>query len=133
MNDPLLALQLAGHRDKARAEHDCAQTFEDFRPDNDIGDARLVLQRHEDDARGGAWPLAHQHEPSHRDALAVLDRTQRFRAQDSTRGKSGAQERGWMSLERQGQAPIILDHMRAKRHRRQARVRLRLVFWPAGE
>ena len=28
----------------------------------DIGDAGLVLQRHEDDALGGAGPLAHQHE-----------------------------------------------------------------------
>ncbi len=35
------------------------------------------------------------------------------------------------AFERQRQAPVILDHMRAERHRRQPRVRLDLARRPA--
>ena len=62
MDDAGLVLQLAGHRDEARADDDRAQPLERLRPDDDVGDARLVLERHEDDALGGARALAHQHE-----------------------------------------------------------------------
>ena len=86
--------------------------------------ARLVLERHEDDALGGARPLAHQHQAGDRDALAGLDRPQRVGAQDAARRQARAHERGRMRLQGQRQAPVILHHMGAERHRRQSRVRL---------
>ncbi len=49
------------------------KALERLRPDDDVGDARLVLERHEDDALGGAGPLAHQHEAGDGDALAAPD------------------------------------------------------------
>jgi hypothetical protein len=124
MDDARFALQLAGHGDEAGAEHDRAQAFERLRPDDDIGDSRLVLERHENDALGGAWPLTHQHQARDRDSLAVPDRGKRVGAQDAARRKAGAHERGWMRLQGQRQAPIVLHHMRAERHRGQSRVRL---------
>ena len=71
-----------------------AQALERLRPDDDIGDARLVLERHEDDALGGAGALAHQHQARDGDALAAPDRGKRVGAQDAARGEARAHERG---------------------------------------
>src|ERR1700760_2544295 len=78
MDDALLALQLAGHSDKTGAEHDRAQTFENLRPYNDVGDSGLILQRHEDDAARGTRSLTHEHEAGDHDALSILDLAQRL-------------------------------------------------------
>ena len=68
MDDPGLGLQVARHRQEARADHDRPQPLEHLWPDDDVGDARLVLQRHEDDARRRPRPLTHEHEAGHGDA-----------------------------------------------------------------
>ena len=72
VDDAGLVLQLAGRGDEARADDDRAQALEGLRPNDEIGDARLVLQRHEDHPLGGAGALAHQHQAGDRDALAAL-------------------------------------------------------------
>ena len=70
----------------------------------------------------GRWRTSTR--PATVDPLAVPDRGKRVGAQDSARGEAGAHERGRMGLQGQRQAPVVLDHMRAERHRRQSRVRL---------
>ena len=57
---PLSLCTLPVTRDQAGAEHDRAEALEDLRPDDDVGDVGLVLQRHEDDAAGavpGRWRM----------------------------------------------------------------------------
>ena len=69
MDDALLRLQLSEHPEQPRAEHDSAEALEDLRPDDDVGDARLVLERGEDHARCGARALADKDEAGDGDAL----------------------------------------------------------------
>ena len=37
--------------------------LENFRPDDDVGDVGLILERHEEDAFRGTRPLPYQHQP----------------------------------------------------------------------
>ena len=62
MDDLALALDAAAHGDHAGAQHDAAVFLEHLRPDHQVGDAGLVLDRDEHDALGDAGPLADQHE-----------------------------------------------------------------------
>ena len=128
MDDAGLVLQLAGRGDEARADDDRAQALERLRPDDEIGDARLVLQRHEDHALGGAGALAHQHQPGDGDALAALDAGERVGALDAARVEARAHEGDRMGLQRQRQTAVILDHMGAERHRRQLGVGLAVAL-----
>ena len=65
MDDQAFALEPAMDADQSGRQHDAPIAFEDSRPDDDIGHARLVLQRGEDNAAGRAGALAHQHHPRH--------------------------------------------------------------------
>jgi hypothetical protein len=53
-----VALDPAGDADEPPGDHRLAEGLVDLLPDHDIGDAGLVLQREEDDARGRAGALA---------------------------------------------------------------------------
>ena len=70
MDDALLVLQLTGDADQPRAEHDRAKGLECLRPDDGVGDAGLVFQRHEDDAVGAARPLADEDDAGNGDSAA---------------------------------------------------------------
>ena len=71
MNDVLMALHAAADEDQPRAHHHLAVALQHLRPDHGIGHARLVLQRHEDHALGGAGTLADQDDAGDRDADAI--------------------------------------------------------------
>ena len=58
MRDLSLALDLAGHAQQPTGDDDLADGLIRFAPDDDIGDASLVLQRQEDHAGCGARTLA---------------------------------------------------------------------------
>ena len=58
VDDAALVLHPAGDGDEAGAEHDRPEALEHLRPDDDVGDVGLVLDRHEDDAARRARPLA---------------------------------------------------------------------------
>ncbi len=131
MDDAGFVLQLAGRDDEAGADDDRAQTLEGLRPDDEIGDSRLVLQRHEDHPLRRARPLAHQHQPGDGDAVAGLQRRQRLGAPDAARVEAGAHEGDRMRFQRQRQAAVVLDHMGAERHRRQLGVGLAVAFGAA--
>ena len=115
------ALHGAAHRQEARRHHRAAVLREDFRPDDDVGDVGLVLERHEDDAVGGARLLADEHEPGDGDHLVLA---QAFVAQlrIAPRAKAReavAEEADGVRLERQAGRQIILRHVLAECHRRQ--------------
>ncbi len=86
------------------ADHFGAEALEQFRPHHDIGDAGLVLQRHEDDARRRARALPHQHQPRHARARAVAQAGQRLGFDRAPRRQFIAQQRARMRLQRQAQA-----------------------------
>jgi hypothetical protein len=62
VDDVAFALHFAAHGDKAGAEHLRAELLEHFRPDDDVGDAGFVFERHENDAGGRARALTHEDE-----------------------------------------------------------------------
>src|SRR5207302_738768 len=68
VDDALLALQAAAAIEKGGAERGAAKAFEDRRPDDQIGDPGLVLERDENDAVGAARALPDQDEPGDREA-----------------------------------------------------------------
>ena len=65
VDDAAFLLHAPAHADIARAHHDRPEAFEDRRPHDDVGDAGLVLDRHEDHAVRRTRPLPHRHEPGH--------------------------------------------------------------------
>ncbi len=117
---------------KARADHQGAQALVDFRPDDDVGDAALIFERHEDDAARRAWTLAHQHQSADNDARALrrVDRGKARGGYDVALRQMLPHERYGMSFQRQRQMPVILDDLLAGRHRRQMRVGFE---WREGE
>ena len=60
------------HGEEARGHDDAPVGRENLGPDDDIGDASLVFERHEDDALRRSRPLAHQNEAGNGDDLALL-------------------------------------------------------------
>src|SRR6266567_1371139 len=124
VDDAGFLLHAPGRRDIARAEHDRPEALEGFRPDDDIGERGLVLDREKNDAVGRARPLAHGDEAGHANPLAGRGLAQRLVAQDAAAGKILAQEARRMRAQRQFQISIIVDDLLAERHRRETYVRL---------
>ena len=74
-------LQLAGHAEQAAAEQKSALATRQFIEHHHVGAAGFVLQRDEDDAAGGARPLAAGDEPraAHYGAVALAPRAPQAR------------------------------------------------------
>jgi hypothetical protein len=124
MHDAALVLDAPLDRAKPRGQHLRAETLEHRRPDDDVGDVRLILQRHEDDAGRSVRALADKNEARRQDASAVAYRRQPVRLDDAARGKLVAKESGRMRLQGKPERPVILDHMLAEAQRRKIDVRL---------
>ena len=67
-----------------------AKALEDFWPDDDVGDAGLVLERGEDHARRGARALADEHEAGDGDASSARHFGKPARLDDAARRKARA-------------------------------------------
>src|SRR3954453_5826975 len=95
MNDVavLVALDDAVHRHQPRPHDDLALPGEHVGPDDEVGDSGLILDGDEDDALGAARPLADQHQPGQRQALAVADGLERIGGDELSRGVMLAEER----------------------------------------
>ena len=89
-----------------------------MRPDDEVGDAGLVFDGHEDALRA-AGPLAHQYEARHRHAPPGRDFGKPLAFENAPTIEAFPQERQRMGLQRKMQMAIILDHLFARRHRRQ--------------
>ena len=92
VNDAMFALQLTRQHDETGAQHDGAMALEYFRPDDGVGDAGLVLQRHEDHPLGAAGALTHQHQACNRHAAARLNFGELFVTHDPHARQFGTNE-----------------------------------------
>ena len=72
MNDVLVPLDHAVDQHQPAAHDHLAVALKHFRPDHHIGNAGLVLERHEHHPLGGSRPLADQHKASDLDTGSVL-------------------------------------------------------------
>ena len=116
MDDAFLALQPAAAIEQRRAERGAAEAFERGGPDDQVGDAGLVLERDEDDAVGAARPLPDQHEPGDRETPADRQGRQFGGGDEAVPRQFGAQKGERVALYRQAQRRVILDDMLAERH-----------------
>jgi len=62
MDHEALALKAADAEEQRRPHHLRAEALEGVGSDDEVGDARLVLERREDHAVGATGALTHQHE-----------------------------------------------------------------------
>ena len=131
MDDAGFLLHAPGHRDIARAEHDRPEALEGFRPDDDIGERGLVLDRQKDDAVGRARPLAHGDEAGDANPLAGCGLAQHFVADDAATGKILPQEARRMRAQRQFEESVVVDDFLSERHRRQRDLGL-FEYWQIG-
>src|SRR5215831_1829073 len=124
MDDVAYALDAAVHGHHAGRENDPPLLREDGRPDNEIGDAALILKGDENHALGGTGHLAHQHDSGglHPSAIVPLHR---FSAgDDALSAQVFAQEGDGVMAQRQPDMAVILDDLAAGRHRLQCNSRL---------
>src|SRR5262249_51833774 len=118
VDDALLVLQFAGHADKARAEYNRAKDLEGAQPHDRIGNAGLVLERHEN-RLGVARSLTYQHKAGDGDDAAGGYCWKLLVAQNSAGFELRPYKCERMRLERQMQGAIVLDDVLARPHRRQ--------------
>src|SRR5580658_2574795 len=119
MDHLAFALHAALAFDELRAHDDAAITLEDAAPHHDVGDPSLVLERHEDDAAGGAGLLAHEHEPRHPHPLLRWRHLEAPVPENAPRVERIPQQRHGMAFEREPERRIILDHFLTQPHGRQ--------------
>ena len=83
MDNVTFSLNLAVDREQSRAEHDAPLLLEQRRPDDDIDDPALVLERGEHDTLGGSRPLPNEHQ-SRRKRPSSVRQSAGFSAGDDT-------------------------------------------------
>ena len=111
MDDALRALLHAPFEEgEPRAHHLAAEALEVARPDEGVGDPRLVLQRHEDGV-ALARPLADEHHAGDLRPGAVGDRGEPGAGAHPLLGEEVAQEAHGMRLQRQAQRLVVGDHV----------------------
>lgn len=88
-------------RPRPRAESDAAESLEDLLPDNDVGDARLVLERDEHDALGRAGSLSDEHDAGDVDSTPVAQGDSLRAGQDALARELAAQEGERMPAQRE--------------------------------
>ena len=116
MHDLPFPLDASAHARHSGAEHRPAVSLEHLRPDDEVRDARLVLDRDEHDALGGPRPLTDEHEARNLNPASV-PRGHRLGAGDVTAAsKLGPEGRDRMLAERQADVAVVLDHLAALRH-----------------
>ena len=99
----------------------------------DVGDAGLVLDGLEHHALGRARPLPDQHQARDLDDPAAGDVLQPGIEPAAGAGEPGAQERHRMGLQGKRQRLVVIDHLLAKRHRRQVDIGFVLQIVAIGE
>ena len=110
------ALDIALDQDQARAHHLFAVFLHHLRPHHDIGDAGLVLQRHEHHAFGAARPLPHQHHTGATHRALVVPVIDILAGDDALSGKHRTQEFHRMAFERQPDGLVVGNDLLGKRH-----------------
>src|SRR5205085_8803072 len=116
MDGASLALQAAAAMEQGRAERGAAGAFERRGPDNQLGDAGLVLERDEDDAVGAARALPDQDEAGDRDMTIDGQGGEVAGGDEAFLREFGAEKGERVAFYRQAQGRVILDDMLAERH-----------------
>ena len=88
-------------------------------PDDEVGEAGLVLERGEDHALGAAGALADQDQAADRDPAAGVGVPELAGGDGALGGEPVAQQRQRVGLQGQAQGGVVLDDMLAQAHRRQ--------------
>ena len=127
MDDAFLALQAAAAIEEGRAKRGAAEAFERRGPDNQIGDAGLVLKRDKDNAVGAARALADQDEPGNRDMAIDRQGGEVAGGDEAFLRELGAEKGERVAFYRQPQCRVILDDMLAERHLGQQPRRTRFI------
>ena len=124
MHHLTLALDPARHGDHAGGEDDAAMLLEDLLPDDEIGDAGLVLEGDEHDAPRRSRSLAHQHDPGRLHPSPVAGRHGVGAGDDAALAQLGPQEGDRVAAQRQADMAVVLHHLGPGRHRPQGDRRL---------
>ena len=103
-------------RKQAGGQHGAAVLLEDLRPDDEIGDAALILDRDEHHAFGRSRHLPHQDEAGGFEPAAVARRHRLGAGDDPPACEVSAQERQRMGAERQADMAVVLDNIAAGLH-----------------
>src|SRR5436309_681532 len=91
---PDILLLVTEHLDEKRLFHDDkAVAREEVGTHDDVGDPGFVLEREEDEAFGGAWPLPRNDHPRHAHAPALTRRPQIGRPENATHRQLVAPQR----------------------------------------
>src|SRR5437763_12155745 len=132
MDDAFLALQPAAAIEQGGAERGAAEAFEDRRPDDQVGDAGLVLDGDKDDAIGAARALTDQDETGDRESAPDRQDGEVAGTGEAFLRQLGTQKGERVTLYRQPQGRVILDDMLAQRHFGKERSSEGLAFFAAG-
>ena len=117
-------LHPAAAGDHGGGQHQAALAFEQAGPQDQVGDAGLVLCCDEHDALGRAWLLPHQHQPGHHHAPPVAHAVQPGASDHAALGQLRAQERDRVLAQREADGAVILHHLPPRQHRVQHHGRL---------
>ena len=107
VRDPITPLQRAFDHQQAGFERAAALRREYLRPQDDIDDAGLILQRSEHHARGGGRLLHVRHQASDPHAAAVGEALQIAAAAKAAASERRAQQRQRVAAGGQAEVPII--------------------------
>ncbi|MNL41275.1 hypothetical protein D3C87_1636770 [compost metagenome] len=116
MHHLTLPLDLAVNTDHAGRQHHAPVFFEGFHPQHRIGDARLILQRHEDHPLCRAGALAHQHQTRRFQPCAITGAHGLRTGDDTAAGKIAPQECHGMFAQRQSDMAVILNYLTTVSH-----------------
>src|SRR5260370_38269186 len=124
VNDVAHTLDAAVRRHHAGRENDPPLLLKDGRPDNEIGDAALILQGDEYHALAGTGHLAHQDDAGGLSPAAIVRLHRLSAGDDALSAQVFAQKGDGVMPQGQPDMAVILDNLAAGRHRPQFNNRL---------
>ena len=111
VDDFALTLNTTTDRDHAGGKDHAAIFIAHLGPDDEIGDAGLILQGDEHDALGAARPLADEHEAGGFEPPPIAGLHGLGAGDDTARRQVGAKEGDGMLAQRQADMAVILHHL----------------------
>ena len=117
MDDLALALDATVDCKHASRQNDPPLLLKDSRPDDEIGDAALVLDGDEHDPFGRTRHLPHQYKSSGLDPAAIACLHRLATGDDAPRVQVGPQKGDGVIPKGQPDVAVILNHLAAGRHR----------------
>src|SRR5258708_24814984 len=117
MYDISLALDAAVDRHQPRGQNDPPLLLKDGWPNDEIGDAALVLDGDEHDPLRRTGHLSYQHKSGTLHPLAIACLHRLTASEDAPRAQLRAEKGDGVIAKGQPDMAVILDHLAAGRHR----------------